>query len=371
MSADLPNPPRFEFLPPDELLRQIYKTDVYVHASDAEIEGISCIESIACGKVPIIANSKKSATPQFALDERSLFKKGNFLDLRDKLDYWIENPEERERMSKEYAKLGELYNINHSVKKMEKMFADVIRDFKTERLIQEDEKLKKYNSRVARNNFLKELLCAVFYFVLAIPLLSVLNRCFFGLKIKNKQAARKIRKTGAVAICNHVHEMDCTMCAVSIPFKKLIYISLPSNFDLGVAGFFVDVLGSVPIPSTPKEMQVFVHSLSKYLRKGRIALFYPEGERKNYNETIGEFQRGAFYVAIDAQVPILPVKIIFRKPDGFLKFFRKKPCFTLVFGEPIYPNYLMLKNDAIEDLQKQAENAMRSITSPDNLTSSC
>jgi 1-acyl-sn-glycerol-3-phosphate acyltransferase len=369
MSAGLPNLPRFEFLPPDELLKQIYKTDVYVHASDAEIEGISCIESIACGKVPVIANSKKSATPQFALDDRSLFKKGNFLDLRDKLDYWIENPEERERMGREYAKLGELYNINHSVKKMEKMFADVIRDFKTERLIQEDEKLKKYNSRVARRNFLKEFLCAVFYFVLAMPLLGVFNRCFFGLKIKNMKAAWKVRKTGAVAICNHVHEMDCTMCAVGIPFKKLIYISLPSNFNLGVAGFFVDVLGSVPIPSTPKEMQIFVYSLSKYLRKGRIALFYPEGERKNYNENIGEFQRGAFYVAIDAQVPILPVKIVFRKPDGLLKFFRKKPCFTLVFGEPIYPNYLMLRNDVVADLQKQSENAMRSIVVLDNSTS--
>ncbi|MDR0555378.1 MAG: glycosyltransferase [Treponema sp.] len=360
-SADLPIPPRFEFLSPDKLLEQIYQTDVYIHASDAEIEGISCIESIACGKVPIISDSKKSASSQFALDERSLFKKGNYLDLRDKLDYWIEHPEERERMSREYAKVGELYNISHSVKKMEKMFEDAVRDSKTRRLIQEDKKIRKYYRLTARNNVIKEFFCRVFYFGIAMPILILVNKIFFGLKIENKKVLRKIKKSGAVCICNHIHQMDCTMCAVGIPRRKLTFVSLPSNFSMPVAGLFVDVLGSVPIPSSPREMQVFIYSLSRHLRKRHLILFYPEGERQNYNENLREFQRGAFYVAIDAQVPVLPIKIVLRKPDGLLKFFRKKPCFTLVFGEPLYPQYFLLKNDAVEDLKKRSEEMMCSL----------
>ncbi|MDR0583413.1 MAG: glycosyltransferase [Treponema sp.] len=362
MSTDLPNPPRFEFLPPDKLLQLIYKTDVYIHASDAEVEGIACIESIACGKVPIISNSRKSAASQFALDERSLFEKGKYLELRDKLEYWIEHPKERERMGKEYAKLGTLYNISHSIKKMEKMFEDVIRDFKTRQLIKQSKKLTQYNRRIERNNFIKEFFCRIFYFGICIPLLILIDRCFFGLKIENKKVLQKIKKTGAVCICNHVHEMDCTMCAVSIPFRKFMFVSLPSNFNMAVAGFFVDALGSVPAPSSPKELQVFIYSLSKHLRKRRLVLFYPEGERQNYSEEMREFQRGAFYVAVDAQVPVLPIKIIFRKPDGLFKFFRKKNCFTLVFGDPLYPNYLLLKNNAIDDLKKRAEDVMRSLT---------
>jgi 1-acyl-sn-glycerol-3-phosphate acyltransferase len=90
-------------------------------------------------------------------------------------------------------------------------------------------------------------------------------------------------------------------------------------------------------------------------------LFYPEGERQNYSENLREFQRGAFYVAIDAQVPIVPIKIILRKPGGIHKLFRKKPCFTLIFGEPLYPNYLLLKNDAVADLKKRAEDVMNSL----------
>ena len=66
-------------------------SDLYVHAADAEIEAIACIEAFSSGLVPVIANSPKSATPQFALDERSLFEAGNPKDLADKIDYWIEH----------------------------------------------------------------------------------------------------------------------------------------------------------------------------------------------------------------------------------------------------------------------------------------
>ncbi|MDR3249130.1 MAG: glycosyltransferase, partial [Treponema sp.] len=351
MSKGLPNPPVFDFFPQDKLLDLIYRTDVYIHASDAEVEGISCIEAFSCGKVPVISDSVKSATAQFALDERSLFKKGKYLDLRDKMEYWIEHPEERERMGKEYAKLGELYNINHSIKKLEKLFDATIKDFKTKQMIQENKELRKFNNRLLRSNHVKEFFCRVFYFCIAMPILILINRCFFGLKIQNKKNLKKIKGTGAVAICNHVHQMDCTICAVAFTNRKLMFVSQPSNFSLAIAGLFVDILGSVPTPSTPKEIQSFMYTLSKHLRNRRVVLFYPEGERVNYATGLRSFQRGPFYLAIDAQVPVLPMKIIYRPPDGLLKHFKKNPCLTLVIGDPIYPNSLLLNNDAEADIK--------------------
>ena len=72
----LPNPPIVRFFPKAELLDILAMSDLYVHAADVEIEAISCMEAFASGLVPIIANSPKSATPQFALDDRSLFRAG-------------------------------------------------------------------------------------------------------------------------------------------------------------------------------------------------------------------------------------------------------------------------------------------------------
>ena len=77
LGRQLKNPPVIRFFSREELLDVIAVSDLYVHAADAEIEAISCIEAFSGGLVPVIANSPKSATPQFALCDESLFEAGN------------------------------------------------------------------------------------------------------------------------------------------------------------------------------------------------------------------------------------------------------------------------------------------------------
>ncbi|MDR2039490.1 MAG: glycosyltransferase [Bacteroidales bacterium] len=122
MGKDLPHKPSFKFYTTEQLIELIRTIDLYVHASDAEIEAIACMEAFSCGLVPIIANSKKSATVYFALDNRSLFKQGDADDLAKKIDYWIENPEEKVTFGKKYAQLGNEYRVEKSVRKMENVY---------------------------------------------------------------------------------------------------------------------------------------------------------------------------------------------------------------------------------------------------------
>ncbi len=99
MGKKLKYPPKFVSLKKDELIEQLLQTDLYVHASDIESEAISCIEAFATGLVPNIANSELSATPQFALDGRSLFAQGRPKDLARSIDYWLGHPEEKQKWS--------------------------------------------------------------------------------------------------------------------------------------------------------------------------------------------------------------------------------------------------------------------------------
>lgn len=122
----LKNPPMFVYLNRQELLNLLAATDVYVHASDMESEAISCIEAFATGLVPVISDSRKSATKQFAIDDRSLFKAGSPKDLAQKIDYWLDNPEEKKRMEAAYAKQGLDYTLEASVRKCVQMFEDAI-----------------------------------------------------------------------------------------------------------------------------------------------------------------------------------------------------------------------------------------------------
>lgn len=118
----LPNPPIFGFFPEERLRELLSMTDLYVHASDAEIEAISCIEAFASGLVPVIADSPKSATPQFALDRRSLFAAGDSVDLASRIDYWLDHPAERRGMELRYAEAGRRYHLDVCVAQAEEMF---------------------------------------------------------------------------------------------------------------------------------------------------------------------------------------------------------------------------------------------------------
>ena len=120
----------FDFLPKEKLIKKLQSGDLYVHAATVEIEAIACLEAVACGLVPVIADSKCSATPQFALDRRSLFEDNNEYSLAEKIDYWFERDDERMRMGKVYAESAKKYSLDKSLEKAERMFADEIMDNK-------------------------------------------------------------------------------------------------------------------------------------------------------------------------------------------------------------------------------------------------
>lgn len=126
----LTNKVSFGFYQESDLIDIINMSDLYVHASDAEIEAIGCMEAFTCGVVPVISDSKLSATNQFALDDLNLFRHGNYLSLRDKIDYWFENRAHLATRGEEYLEYAKQYSINNTAKELEKMFYEAIKDSK-------------------------------------------------------------------------------------------------------------------------------------------------------------------------------------------------------------------------------------------------
>ena len=80
--------------------------------------------------VPNIANSEVSATPQFALDGRSLFVPGWPKDLARSIDYWLDHPEEKAKMERAYVEFAKQYDIDESVRRCEEMFMEAINENK-------------------------------------------------------------------------------------------------------------------------------------------------------------------------------------------------------------------------------------------------
>jgi len=124
----LENPLMIKFCDRQELLNIINYSDLYVHASEVEAEAISCMEAFVCGTVPIIASAPRSASSQFALSEHNLFKSRNVVELAEKIDWMIENPQEKTRMEEEYLEYGKNFRLEICVDALEKVFLQAIEE---------------------------------------------------------------------------------------------------------------------------------------------------------------------------------------------------------------------------------------------------
>ncbi len=117
--------PLMRFYGREELVDVIRGADLYVHPAEVEIEAISCLEAMACGQVPLIADSPRSATRYFALNERSLFRVNDPADLAEKMDWWLEHPEERDACSARYRDYAQRFGFDRCMDEMERMLIEI------------------------------------------------------------------------------------------------------------------------------------------------------------------------------------------------------------------------------------------------------
>lgn len=115
----------------NELIDVLNYSDLYVHPAEIELEGIACLEAIACGKLTIVSDSQLSATKEFAVDDRCIFKNRDYKDLARVIDYWIENKEDKIEVEEKYLHSAFTFNQEECMKKMEQMMLEIIEKKKT------------------------------------------------------------------------------------------------------------------------------------------------------------------------------------------------------------------------------------------------
>lgn len=320
MASKLPNPAQFGYHSQEELVELIRGCDLYVHASDVEIEGLSCMEAFSCGLVPVISDSRRSATGQFALGPRNLFRAGDPSSLAERIDGWIEDPAALDALSDTYARYGELYTVDRSVKAIERVYAKAGRA---------------PEPPAGYAGWLYRMLSAAFYYGIAVPALFFWTRVILGVRTEGRN--RLPRAGGALTVCNHVHLLDSALVGLAVFPRRVVFTSAPINLQNRWYGGLVRLLGGVAIPPTPAGLPLFFAEMELLLAKGRIVHFFPEGDLKPYDTSLRDFKRGAFHLAARAQVPVVPLSIRFTQPTGVGRLFRRKPTMVVVVGDPIAP----------------------------------
>lgn len=124
MARSLPDAPEFRFLTQRELADAMACSDLYIHAAETEVEGMSCMEAMSSGLVPVIARGARSSTWRFAPDERCLFPGGDAAALRARIEYWMEHEPERIALEKTCSRLAQENSVQNSAKKLERMLRE-------------------------------------------------------------------------------------------------------------------------------------------------------------------------------------------------------------------------------------------------------
>lgn len=187
-------------------------------------------------------------------------------------------------------------------------------------------------------------------YIIVWPILVVYNKIMYNFKIYGRENLAKI-KTGKITVSNHVHPMDCTMNAIANTPKSLYFISIKSNFEIPVIRHIIRLLHAFPIPEELHNKEKFFLSINKLLKENKTVHFYPEASLWPYYKKLRNFKDGAFKLAVENNVPIVPMVYKFVKPYGIRKYIKKKPFIELYVLPAIYPDQSLDKKQSAEKLK--------------------
>jgi 1-acyl-sn-glycerol-3-phosphate acyltransferase len=160
----------------------------------------------------------------------------------------------------------------------------------------------------------------------------------------------------AIYAANHSSALDIPVLYVALPFQFRILAKL-ELFRLPFLGWHLKRSGQIPIDRTdPRHSLRSLSAASQTVKAGMPLVVFPEGGR-SADGHIQPFLGGTFYVAIKAQVPIVPMAIIGTLEALPMNTYVIRPTpFRLIVGDPI-PTTGMVSRD-MEALSQRVHQAM-------------
>jgi 1-acyl-sn-glycerol-3-phosphate acyltransferase len=177
-----------------------------------------------------------------------------------------------------------------------------------------------------------------------------LSYLFFKILFRCKvEGQENIPKTGGAIIApNHISWFDPPLAGSSMK-RPLNFMAKQELFELPIFGAIIKRTNAFPVKRGSQDLTAMRHVFS-LLKDGRLLLMFPEGTRSKDGQ-LGKARAGAGMVACNAQVPLIPTRII--NTNKIKRFKQVK----IIFGKAIYPpkdfdkaDYLRLSQRALDEI---------------------
>ena len=181
---------------------------------------------------------------------------------------------------------------------------------------------------------------------------------FAGAKVKVKSHNLELDQLNpSILVANHSSFLDIAVLFNKIPFN-IHFVAKKELKKMPFVGWYVILTKMIFIDRSNRvKAYESLKEAGELIRKGKSVITFPEGSRSS-DESITLFKQGSFQLALEAQVPIIPVRLKGAGrvwPANGLKFAPGEV--EVIFGEPIQPEvYKDLNAKALAQLvQKKVE----------------
>lgn len=182
----------------------------------------------------------------------------------------------------------------------------------------------------------------MFWYSLLRPIVLLIYHIFYNLKFVGKE---NIPKDGSYIFASN-HRSFADPVLISLPTR--VPFSFMAKEELFKQNIFftwlIKAFGAFPVTRGKGDTSAIDMSLER-LNKGFNLVIFPEGTRSK-DGRVGKGKTGVALIAAIAQVPVIPVGIVF---EGKLKF-RKKV--VVKFGKAILPDELNITDTSPRELKK-------------------
>lgn len=179
-------------------------------------------------------------------------------------------------------------------------------------------------------------------------------------KIEGRDNLKALQKKGFISVANHCHILDTVLTGLAFIPRRPWYASVQRNFEAPYFRKMFRILRGFPIPDGVFGLRKIMKPVTEAVNKGEIVHLFPEEELWHLYQEIDYFQRGAFYLAHQANCPVVPVVHLF-KPKTFFgkKISNNILSIKTIIGEPIYPSIQITESKSLDmkSVQKMSDTA--------------
>ncbi len=161
---------------------------------------------------------------------------------------------------------------------------------------------------------------------------------------------------GLIISSNHQTYIDPFWIVIPVK-RKLRFMSWDKACERPIIGRIMKFLGAFPVSLDGKGSEAYKKSI-KVLRQGATLVIFPEGTREFSDGKLLDFKTGTARIALEANVPILPVTLrggnrVWSQEMKYPKFFRQiEITYHPIFEIPECPKNVETRDYANEITQK-------------------